>query len=78
MATPARRGELAGLSVEDTIVYPKQGYGTMTVLGKGNRWRTMPFGAKTAAAVRKYINRARKSHALADASDALWLGYRGP
>lgn len=78
MATPARRGELAGLRLEDIAIYPKQGYGTMTVLGKGNRWRTMPFGAKAATALRKYINRARKSHALADVTDALWLGYRGP
>ncbi len=77
MATPARRGELACLRLQDVQVYAKEGYGTMTVLGKGNRWRTMPFGAKAAQALTRYV-RARKGHPLADKHDALWLGYRGP
>ena len=77
MSTPARRGELAGLRVQDVIVHAREGYGTMTVLGKGNRWRTMPFGAKAGQAVQRYL-RARKAHAMAEKSDALWLGYRGP
>lgn len=31
------------------------GRGVVTVLGKGRRMRTVPFGAKTAIAVRRYL-----------------------
>lgn len=77
LSTPARRAELAGLRLEDVTINARDGYGTMTVLGKGNRWRTMPFPAKAAQALTRYL-RERRKHTLADSTDRLWLGYRGP
>ena len=46
--TGVRRGELAGLRVGDVTIDAKAGGGVVDVLGKGRRWRTVPFGAKTA------------------------------
>lgn len=46
------------------------------VLGKGRRGRGVPFGAKTADALRRYL-RARARHPLA-ARPELWLGKKGP
>jgi hypothetical protein len=45
------------------------------VVGKGNRPRVLPIGAKTVRALDTYL-RARRTHAHA-ASPALWLGRRG-
>lgn len=47
------------------------------VMGKGRRGRACPFGAKTADALRRYL-RFRARHPLAEKSDALWLGKKGP
>lgn len=74
--TGCRRGELAELTVADVSIDVRAGRGTITVLGKGRRQRTVPFGAKTAAALRKYL-RLREGHGLARQTDALWLGNRG-
>lgn len=75
--TGIRRGELAGLRVADVTIDAKAGGGTVDVLGKGRRWRNVPFGAKTAIAMRRYM-RDRDRHPKAGATDALWLGFRGP
>lgn len=70
--TGMRRGELAGLGVDDVDVRE----GLALVLGKGRRPRACPFGAKSAQAIDRYL-RVRKGHPLAGL-DALWLGPRGP
>ena len=46
------------------------------VMGKGSRPRTIPFGAATAKALRRYL-RARSRHPRAG-SEFLWLSSRGP
>jgi site-specific recombinase XerD len=71
-----RRAELAGLRVSDVTIDSKAGGGQVDVLGKGRRWRTVPFGARTAIAVRRYL-RERERHDKAGSTDALWLGFRG-
>lgn len=77
MDTGARRGEVAGLTVDDVTIDSRAGGGEIDVLGKGRRRRIIPFGAKTAQALRRY-ERARAKHDAAAASGAYWLGYRGP
>jgi site-specific recombinase XerD len=67
-----RRGEVAGLRVED-VDFDLQ---VVLVLGKGRRPRAVPFGAKTGQAVERYM-RLRRAHGLAS-SPSLWLGPRGP
>jgi site-specific recombinase XerD len=69
--TGMRRGELAGLKVEDIDFEQDVAY----VLGKGRRPRACPFGARTAQALDRYL-RERARH---DAADLpwLWLGKRG-
>jgi len=72
--TGGRLSEICGLAVSDL---DWQG-GTLTVLGKGSRQRSLPFGAKTAQALDRYI-RVRARHPAAGLP-ALWLGRgaRGP
>jgi site-specific recombinase XerD len=70
--TGMRRGELAGLRVDD-IDWELD---VALVLGKGRRQRACPFGRKTAVALDRYI-RERGRHRLADLP-ALWLGLSGP
>ena len=74
--TGCRRGELAGLRVEDVRFVGDEG-GTVDLAGKGGRWRTVPFGARTGVGVRRYL-RARRDHPRAVGTDLLWLGFRGP
>lgn len=74
--TGIRRGELVGLRVADVQIDAKAGGGQIDVLGKGRRWRSVPFGAKTAIAMRRY-SRERERHPRASESDALWLGLHG-
>jgi site-specific recombinase XerD len=47
----------------------------VSFMGKGRKWRSLPFGAKTGKALTKYM-RARAKHPLAPL-EALWLGWRG-
>ena len=69
--TGMRRGELAGLRVDDVNFDGD----TALVLGKGRRPRVCPFGRKTAKALDRYLRvRARRDDA---ASEWLWLGKRG-
>lgn len=66
-----RRGELAGLAVDDLDFEAMLCW----VMGKGRRRRAAPFGGKTALALRRYLRmRARHAHA---AEPALWLGKVG-
>jgi site-specific recombinase XerD len=67
-----RRGELAGLKVEDVDFESN----VALVLGKGRRPRSAPFGRKTAQALDRYLRlRSRRRDA---ADPAMWLGKRGP
>jgi len=49
----------------------------LRVVGKGRKVRVVPFGAKTARTLDRYL-RERRRHRLAAESDALWLSQRGP
>lgn len=69
--TGMRRGELAGLRVDDVDF----DHEVALVLGKGRRPRACPFGHKTGQALDRYLRvRSRR----ADAHEPwLWLGKRG-
>lgn len=69
--TGMRAGELAGLAVTDIDAEQS----VAIVIGKGRRGRAVPYGSKTADALRRYL-RARAQHPLAD-GEALWLGKKG-
>lgn len=70
--TGMRSAELIGLGVDDLDFDT----GVALVMGKGGRGRACPFGAQTAAALRRYL-RARTRHPNA-ARTELWLGRKGP
>jgi site-specific recombinase XerD len=69
--TGMRAGELAGLNVVDLDSEQSVAF----VMGKGRRGRAVPYGAKTADALRRYL-RARTQHPQV-ALEALWLGKKG-
>jgi integrase/recombinase XerC len=71
--TGLRRTELSELGVDDVEIGRASNF--VEVLGKGRRPRQVPFGAKTAQALDRYI-RVRETHPLAEMSH-LWLGERG-
>lgn len=71
--TGIRASELVGLTVDDVDLEQQ----LATVLGKGGRGRAVPFGFKTADAIRRY-RKARGRHPLAATTPALWLGRKGP
>lgn len=71
MDSGMRRGELAGLRLDDLDFEAQVAY----VLGKGRRRRGCPFGVKTAQALRRYL-RARGRHPHAS-EPSLWLGRFG-
>jgi site-specific recombinase XerD len=60
------------------------GLDVVSFVGKGSKWRSVPFGDKTGKALTKYL-RVRKKHPLVLAAEAkgqagpaeLWLGWRG-
>jgi site-specific recombinase XerD len=70
--TGIRAAELLGLKLDDLDLSARVAY----VMGKGGRARTVPFGMKTAEALRRYL-KVRRRHHLADQSQALWLGRKG-
>jgi site-specific recombinase XerD len=70
--TGMRRGELAGLTLDDIDLDDDIAY----VVGKGDRPRACPFGADTSAALDRYL-RSRRGHKDADRLGDLWLGVRG-
>jgi site-specific recombinase XerD len=65
-----RLSELTALRVEDLDFDTKVAF----VVGKGQRPRSCPFGAKTAQALDRYM-RVRRGHRLAD-SPALWIARK--
>jgi site-specific recombinase XerD len=70
--TGIRRGEVAGLRVEDVDLRDRLAY----VTGKGGHTRAVRFGLKTAVALDRYL-RLRRGHRFAS-SPAFWLGQDGP
>lgn len=81
--TGMRVSELTGLAVVDLDMRTD----SVTVHGKGDKIRILPFGAKTGQALERYL-RARAKHPLARTPDgrsvapgsplrALWVGKRG-
>ncbi|WP_146364375.1 tyrosine recombinase XerC [Arthrobacter yangruifuii] len=72
-ATGIRVGELAGLDVDDLDPDRR----TLTVLGKGNKERTVPYGLPAALAVDDWLRRGRPGLATGDSGPALFLGRRG-
>lgn len=76
--TGARLSELAGLrstSDEETNDVDLDS-GLLRVVGKGNRTRLLPIGAKAVKALDRYL-RLRAQHKHADAA-GLWLARKGP
>lgn len=65
-----RCAEMAAMQVEHVDMTQD----VVTIIGKGRKWRAVPFGAKTGKALSRYM-RARAKHPLAD-SPFLWLGSR--
>ena len=70
-ATGLRIGELASLKTDGV-----QG-DSITVTGKGGKFRTVPLGKPAQAALDKYLNDGRLEMATADAGDVLFVGVRG-
>ena len=70
--TGIRAAELVGL----TTTSVDWDYEVVTVLGKGRKPRSVPFGRKTGAALDRYL-RVRRQHRFAELP-ALWLGTKGP
>lgn len=70
--TGARRAEVAKLRVEHVDMKVQ----TIYVVGKGSKIRIIPFGDRTAEALRRYL-RKRSRHLHAE-SPFLWLGQAGP
>jgi site-specific recombinase XerD len=70
--TGVRLGEMASIRSENVDL----GLAVVVVLGKGKRFRTVPYGDNTAAALDRY-RRQRIRHT--GASSAMWwLGTKGP
>lgn len=65
-ATGMRVSELCGIDVTDLDLSRR----TVTVTGKGNKQRVVPFGTQAAQALQKWIEHARPA-------EALFVGVRG-
>ncbi|MGV0605553.1 tyrosine recombinase XerC [Mycolicibacterium sp. XJ1904] len=72
-ATGIRVSELCGLDTDD-VDMPRR---LLRVLGKGNKQRTVPFGAPAQEALTAWLDRGRPALATADSGPALLLGARG-
>lgn len=70
--TGMRLGEMTGLKQSDLDLKLK----VAVVLGKGSRFRTVPFDDKTASALDRY-GRRRLRHSESNKA-AFWLGRKGP
>ena len=71
-ATAVRVSELVGLDLADVDHHRR----TLRVLGKGNKQRTVPFGAPAAQALQEYL-RHRSALVVDGTVLALFLGRRG-
>jgi integrase/recombinase XerC len=72
-ASGIRVGELVGLDVDDVDLDRRM----VTVIGKGDKQRVVPFGLPAAQAVRAWLDVGRPQLASADSGPALLLGRRG-
>ncbi|MGG5171497.1 tyrosine recombinase XerC [Pseudarthrobacter sp. J1738] len=72
-ATGIRVGELAGLDIDDLDAERR----TLRVLGKGNKERTVPYGAPAAQAVQAWLTGGRPKLVIQGSGAALFLGARG-
>lgn len=73
LETGSRASEVTGLALDDVDLAA----GTAVIRrGKGGKGRIVPFGPVTALAIDRYL-RMRRTHSLAAASQAVWLGVRG-
>lgn len=70
-ATGLRVSELASLRTQDT------GRDTVTVKGKGGKFRTVPLGRPAQRALDRYVDDGRPHLVTSESGDALWLGARG-
>jgi site-specific recombinase XerD len=70
--TGLRLGEVSGLRMADIDLDLE----VAIVRGKGDKVRTVPFGATTTRSLDRYV-RVRRSHPYADRPQ-LWLGAKGP
>lgn len=67
-----RVSELVGLRLQDLDL----DYGTILVLGKGNKERIVPIGSYGIDALKNYLERGRNTF-LKDANEYVFLGVRG-
>ena len=72
-ATGIRVSELCGLDIDDVDA----GGRLLRVLGKGNKQRTVPFGAPALAALTAWLADGRPALVTAESGPALLLGPRG-
>ncbi|WP_394940776.1 tyrosine recombinase XerC [Psychromicrobium sp. YIM B11713] len=72
-AAGLRVGELAALDIDD-IDFERR---TVRVLGKGNKERTVPFGAPAAQAIQNWLRGGRAALYQPVSGFALFLGARG-
>jgi site-specific recombinase XerD len=68
--TGARLSEVANLRLKDVDLDDQ----TLTVMGKGERVRVLPIGAKTVKALDRYL----RVQSRPTDRDALWIGGKGP
>lgn len=73
-STGARLAEVTGLRVEDVDLVSS--LPTVSVLGKGRKWRTLPLDVDTTEALRRWMRERSRSPFAKGA--AVWLGPQGP
>jgi len=73
-ATGIRVSELCGMPITD-LIFQKN---SARVHGKGEKSRAVPFGSRTSARVRAYLEKSRPTFPNADSLPDLWLGRKGP
>ena len=71
-ATGLRISELASLRVRDVL-----GRDTVTVKGKGGKFRTVPLGKPAREALDRYLSGGRPHLVTGEAGQSLWVGVQG-